>query len=136
MAIIPIQAIGHLYLIQKFGWEYFEWVEQNPLYEKKAFANGSTRTLPKMRAMTEIAFCFYAGISQELFRLYKKGEGDYKDFFGVSHKIASVIYIQKFEGAAADLFNSNIIARELGLQEKISTSFVKVGKDLADETYE
>lgn len=116
--------------------EYFEWNEKNPLYETKAFANDKTKQLPKLRAMTESAFCLYAGISHDLFLLYKKGADPYKDFIVVSGRIATIIYIQKLEGAAADLFNANIIARELGLQEKITAQFVKVGKDLADETYE
>ena len=41
-----------------------------------------------------------------------------KDFLGVIDEIEAAIYTQKLEGAADGLFNSNIIARELGLTEK------------------
>jgi hypothetical protein len=37
----------------------------------------------------------------------------------ITLEIEKVIYNQKFTGAAADLLNSNIIARELGLSDKV-----------------
>lgn len=101
--------------------DYFEWVEQNPLYECKPFAfqgDVTKESIPKMRAMTEMAFCLFAGITDETFRNYKSGNEEYKEFFGVAKMIEQVIYNQKFEGAAADLLNSNIIARDLGLTDK------------------
>ena len=36
----------------------------------------------------------------------------------IIHKIEEIIYNQKFEGAAVGIFNSNIIARDLGLSDK------------------
>lgn len=104
-------------LLWKIALGYFEWVGKNPLKEKKVFGNGHSATVPKMRAMTEIAFCLYAGIDENTFRRYKDHE-DYKDFWGVSKTIEKLIYTQKFEGAAADLFNASIIARELGLVDR------------------
>lgn len=101
---------------------YFEWVLNNPLYELKVFqfqGDIVEKEMPKMRAMTETAFCLFAGISTETFRNYKKSNPeDPEDFFGVSHRIADIIYGQKFEGAAADFLNANIIGRELGLVDK------------------
>lgn len=49
-----------------------------------------------------------------------KGKKDQinKDFSAVINKIEEIIYQQKFEGAAVGLFNSNIIARDLGLRDK------------------
>ena len=98
--------------------EYFTWVNKNPLYEKKGFGTGLTMDLPKMRAMTEMAFCLFSGISDDTFRNYKSNEDPYKDFFGVANKISQVIYCQKFEGAAAEFLNPNIISRDLGLVDK------------------
>lgn len=109
--------------------EYFEWVLKNPLYEQKVFANGKSMNVYKMRAMTELAFCLYAGIDQHTFMLYKSGAEEYKDFFSIAKKISDIIYTQKFEGASADLLNSNIIARDLGLREKTELTG-KDGKDL------
>lgn len=102
--------------------EYFQWVYDNPLYELKVFQYQGEiveKQMPKMRAMTETAFCLFAGISTETFRNYKKSDPEQaEDFFGVSNKIADIIYGQKFEGAAADFLNANIIGRELGLVDK------------------
>lgn len=97
--------------------EYFEWVHENPLYESKAFAyqgEVTVETLPKMRAMTEAGLCFFLDIGTSTLHDYKKKE----DFSDVIAKIEQVIFTQKFEGAAADLLNANIISRELGLVDK------------------
>lgn len=97
--------------------EYFQWVEDNPLYESKAFAYQGVVTqeaVPKMRAMTIDGLCLFLDISDECWRKYRERE----DFIGVVTRAEKVIYSQKFSGAAADLLNANIIARDLGLKEK------------------
>lgn len=96
--------------------QYFSWVEDNPLYERKSFQfQGEivTDDVPKMRAMTINGLCIYLDISEDTFANYSKKE----DFLGVTSKIRSIIYDQKFSGAAADLLNANIIARDLGLKD-------------------
>jgi hypothetical protein len=110
-------------LLWEAACEYFEWCENNPLYEAKAFAyqgEVTTANLPKMRAMTMGQLCFYLGCNQAYFRTFKAQlpEGE-KDFNTIIEQIESVIYTQKFQGAAADLLNANIIARDLGLTDKI-----------------
>lgn len=109
-------------LLWEAACEYFEWVENNPLYETKAFAYQgvvTTETLPKMRAMTLSQLCFYLGCSESYFRAFKSTlkESD-KDYLTVINEIESIIYNQKFQGASADLLNANIIARDLGLSDK------------------
>lgn len=97
--------------------EYFEWVENNPLKEEKVFhAQGiiTKTTVDKMRPMTIGALCLFLDISETTLDNYDKRE----DFLGIVKQIKSVIYQQKFAGAVADLMNSNIIARELGLADK------------------
>lgn len=97
--------------------EYFQWVEDNPLKEGKAtqfqgeFIHGEVN---KMRAMTVQGFCRFVHIDFTTWELYKERE----DFIQVTREIENVIYEQKFSGAAADLLNANIIARDLGLAEK------------------
>lgn len=98
--------------------EYFEWVQANPLYEDKVnFHQGQAvhEAIPKMRAMTIQALTFFLDISDETWANYCSN----KDFIGITTRIKKVIYSQKFEGAAADMLNSNIIARELGLSDKV-----------------
>lgn len=100
--------------------EYFEWVEENPLWEAKAFAfQGlvTVETLPKMRAMTKEGLCLFLDIALSTWDLYRQR----KDFMGVVEWAENVIYTQKFSGAAADLLNANIIARDLGLADKQQT---------------
>lgn len=96
--------------------EYFDWVEENPLQEEKIFHNSGevTRTtVSKMRAMTQKGLCLYLGISEETWRNYRIK----KDFIEVTTRADAIIYTQKFEGAAAEFLNSNIIARDLGLKD-------------------
>ncbi|MFT6988160.1 MAG: hypothetical protein ACJASL_000120 [Paraglaciecola sp.] len=97
--------------------EYFVWVDDNPLQEVKAFAFQGIVTqesIPKMRAMTIDGLCLFLDISTDTWKLYK----DREDFIGVTRKAENVIRSQKFSGAAADLLNANIIARDLGLSDK------------------
>ena len=97
--------------------EYFVWADDNPLYETKAFAFQGIVTqesIPKMRAMTIDGLCLFLDISTDTWKLYTNRE----DFIGVTCKAENVIRSQKFSGAAADLLNANIIARDLGLTDK------------------
>jgi hypothetical protein len=108
--------------------EYFKWCEKHPLYEMKAFAYQGvivTKNLPKMRAMTLSQLCFYLNANEAYFRTFKAQlpEGE-KDFNTVIADIEKVIYNQKFQGAAADLLNANIIARDLGLTDKSEIAHV------------
>lgn len=53
------------------------------------------------------------------FDSYKSNyQGRYTEFVGVIERIKKVMRSQKFEGAAAGLFNPNIIAYDLGLAAK------------------
>lgn len=97
--------------------EYFEWVEENPLWEDKVTSFQGVNThepLAKMRAMTMEGLCLFLDIDPETWANYRKRE----DFFGVVTRAERVIRDQKFSGAAADLLNANIIARDLGLADK------------------
>lgn len=97
--------------------EYFEWVEENPLYEAKAFAYEGCVTiekLEKMRAMTIDGLCLFLDIATMTWREWK----NHPDFSVVVTKAENVIRSQKFGGAAAGLLNANIIARDLGLADK------------------
>src|SRR5258708_6949863 len=97
--------------------EYFAWVDENPLYEAKAFAFQGAVTienLPKMRAMTISGLCIFLDISVRTWGDYRARE----DFVPITTRVDEIIRTQKFQGAAADLLNPNIIARDLGLADK------------------
>lgn len=94
--------------------DYFEWVENNPLYEDKTFAYEGAVThepVARMRAMTLTGLQIFLDISAQAWSEYCDRDG----FGEISTKIKDIIRTQKFEGASADLLNANIIARELGL---------------------
>lgn len=98
--------------------EYFAWNEENPLHEAKPFAyegNVTIVAVPKMRAMTIYGLCSFLDIEQQTWREWRKTR---PDLSAVIARVEDIIYRQKFEGASADLLNSNIIARDLGLVEK------------------
>lgn len=103
--------------------EYFEWVENNPLIEAKAFAYEGEITMadiPKMRAMTIDGLCLFLDIDRRTWLAWRSTS----DFSLVVEKADNVIRSQKFGGAAAGLLNANIIARDLGLSEKVVQELV------------
>lgn len=96
---------------------YCKWIENNPLKESKAFpykGKITIKDIPKMRAMTITGFCIFADIDMKTFYKYKENKG----FVHIITRIENVIRTQKMEGAAAELLNPNIIARDLGLKDK------------------
>lgn len=104
--------------------EYFEWVEANPLHEDKLVTFQGVAThepVAKMRAMTIAGLCLFLDISHQAWSEYRQRQG----FGEVTEAIEQVIRTQKFTGAAADLLNANIIARDLGLADKSEVT----GKD-------
>ena len=105
--------------------EYFEWSDENPLLEQKAFAYQGVITkteITKMRAYTITGLCIFLGVTRNYLTDLKDRlnletrQG--KDFARIIKMIEEIIFTQKFEGAAADLLNANIIARDLGLTDK------------------
>lgn len=101
--------------------EYFQWTEDNPLMavETVKFQGKATLIkLPRLRAMTISGLCLYLDIALVTWKDYASKE----DFSYICGQVEQMIYNQKLQGAAADLFNANIIARELGLSDKTETN--------------
>lgn len=98
--------------------EYFEWVEANPLWEDKLVSfQGVTKHEPvaHMRAMTIDGLCIFLDITAETWFEWRRSRSDLSE---VIMRTEKTIRTQKFGGAAADLLNANIIARDLGLADK------------------
>ena len=116
--------------------EYFEWCQDNPMQEgvlAKYRDRAEIESVPKMRAFTIEGLCLHLDCNKDYFTQFQaslKGKDDKvsKDFSRVINKIKQVIYVQKFEGAAAGLLNPNIIARDLGLVDKKEKEVKKVVK--------
>jgi hypothetical protein len=97
--------------------EYFDEVARTPLkaaelvkYKGKA----KVKNVNKMRAMTIGGLCIFLDIDMSTWKDYCHKE----DFSYVTSRVELIIKTQKFEGAAAELLNPNIIARDLGLSDK------------------
>ena len=100
--------------------EYFKWVDDHPLVAAELVKYQGEATLaevPKMRAMHIGGLCMFLDITLPTWHAYKAKE----DFSNVVTRAEEIIYQQKFSGAAADLFNANIIARDLGLKDHSSS---------------
>lgn len=107
--------------------EYFQWCDDNPLIEIDYKGGFATKVeIPKMRAYTLQGLCLYLHCNIGYFNDFEKGlkekgkdatQAD-SDFSAVITRIRETIFAQKFEGAAAGIFNSNIISRDLGLADK------------------
>ena len=100
--------------------EYFQWVEDNPLQEEKLFSYQGEivkGTANKMRAMTLDGLYLFIGITRPTWYEYREKNG----FSTITTQVEMIIRDYKFSGAAADLLNANIIARDLGLVDKKET---------------
>ena len=109
--------------------EYFEWCAKNPFKEQKVFHTAGiiTKTnVNKMRPYTQFGLCSFLHVTSSYFRAFKSTRKDSeveldKDFITIIAEIDEIIYNQKYSGAAADLLNANIIARDLSLVDKTSS---------------
>src|SRR5690606_675670 len=98
--------------------EYFNWVDENPLYKDQlvTFQGAATHEpVAQMRAMTVAGLCLFLDVTRKQWIEWRDTRPDLSD---IITRAEAVIYQQKFSGAAADLLNANIIARELGLADK------------------
>lgn len=112
--------------------EYFDWCKSNtidkPEHHKIKESQGPGQStdvielhyLPLPRAMTLSGLWSHANIRKSTWYNYKKNP----EFLEVIEAIEEVMREQKFSGAAAGLFNANIIARDLGLTDKTESTVV------------
>ena len=98
---------------------YFAWAEENPLKVEKVFQNQGVivrAEVPKARVFTIQGLCLHLGISRDTFHKWSVAT-DTPLLQSACQAIRDVIYAQKFEGAASDIFNPTIISRDLGLRD-------------------
>lgn len=113
-------------LLWEAACKYFQWCDDNPLETEKVFqyqGEITTHNSPKLRAYTLNGLCLFLDCTEDYFRSFKSQERVNKEaFITVITRIEKTIYEMKFTGAAADLLNPNIIARDLGLSDKKDVS--------------
>lgn len=119
---------------------YFEWCYKNPLLEHdlKVVGNGGNDGssvqevyIEHVKPFTWYGLCLFLGVTPSWFNNFRKRAlaGDIMnmskelqdDFMLTIELIEKTIYSQKFEGAAAGFFNATIIARDLGLVDRVAS---------------
>lgn len=100
--------------------EYFNYT-QSRVWVKKDWVGKDAVEVERESCppFTLIGLCLFFGVTEAWWRQFK-GTNTYKDnkdFPTLVAHIESIIYNQKFEGAAVGAFNANIIARDLGLRD-------------------
>lgn len=106
--------------------EYFDWVENNPLYEEKVFHDRGELVyaqVSKMRCMTIEGLCLYLGIHKDTWYEWAKKE----HLAPATRRVSTVIRDSKFVGAAGGMLNPLVITRDLGLTDSIRNQQVGDG---------
>ena len=111
-------------LWEKFK-EYVAWASKHPWIKKEAIKSGEhvgeLIDIPIERPLTLSGFAVYCDITLRCLQNYGYAKG-YNNYFRIYEKIENNCYSQKFEGAAVGMFNASIIARDLGLTEKVDNT--------------
>lgn len=100
--------------------EYFDWCEENPFWEAKAFSfQGESwiEKVPRMRVPTLTGLQAFIGVNDQTWREWRT-EKTVKHLSGIVSYIDQIIYDQKFTGAAAGVLNPTVIIRDLGLKDQ------------------
>lgn len=95
--------------------EYLRWVSQNPLIRAKAFGTGLVMQERVKRYPTVAGCAIYLGVAPRTWRDWKAPDHPLQETVLWAEGIMRQI---KLEGAAAGIFNSVIVARDLGLRDK------------------
>ena len=116
--------------LEKSAFEYFKWVDENPITSKKTTSSEKGTFIIEdtlQRPYTWDGLFIFLDVSH-LDHYKTKNE-----FLGIITRIDRIIRTQKFEGASVGIFNSNIIARDLGLVDRKEVESIDVTNKLSDE---
>lgn len=112
--------------------EYIDYCLNTPIYQTDFRGKDSNRVeIPKMRAMCLKGLCHWVGISTTTLHEMEKDQ----KYANIITQVKQLMFTYKFEGAAADQLNHNIIARDLGLQDhqKVNSTNSNFNTDLTKE---
>jgi hypothetical protein len=114
--------------------DYFNWVQDTPLLEEDLFNYKGTivrADRKKARAMSKQGLAVYLGIPASRLTSYKDRGGDWAE---ATELVDQIIRNQKFELGAANLLNSSLISRDLGLADKQEHTGADGGPIQTEET--
>lgn len=106
--------------------KYFQWVDNNSWDEIKPMV--VDKTVEKVKVPIKLPYTLmeceqFLNVSHSYFRTFKheaKGTTDEikLEFLAVIEAIEKTCFNQQYKGAAAGVFNNNIVARALGIKEQ------------------
>lgn len=106
--------------------EYFEYTDSRK-WKKKDWVGKDAEQVEREfdTPYTLTGLVIFLDVNSGFWSEFKKNNPDYSE---IITRIENIIYTQKFEGAAVGMFNANIIARDLGLNDK--ADLTTNGKDI------
>ena len=100
--------------------KYFEYTDSRKWTKKDWVGKDANEVTRETETPYTLAgLCIFLGVSRHWWNEFRSRANS--EFLEVIRWTEDIMYMQKFEGAAVGAFNSNIIARDLGLVEKIDT---------------
>jgi hypothetical protein len=110
-------------------WELFESYvlheKQNPMYKQEYVGkDGRTELTPLETPITFEGFECYLmdqGVIEDLGHYSRNKDERYTEYVPIITRIRKNCFVHNFRGASVGLFNANIIAKKLGLSEKVET---------------
>lgn len=115
--------------------EYFEATDKRKWYKTEFHGKDATEcSVPVETPYTWTGLYLFLDIHHDTWSEYEKRE----DFTAICTRVRSILYTQKFEGAAVGAFHPMIISRDLGLADKTenkneNTGIVKITMRLGGE---
>ena len=110
--------------------EYFQKSNKDIMYKKDFIRSGESAgkmvDVPTERPFSWTSlnlFLIYKGVRRDVMSIRVNRDNKYNDFIPVVQQIDTVIYQQKFDGAAIGGYNPQLIIRDLGLAEKVDAKF-------------
>jgi len=102
--------------------KYSEYEKGRPKFENVLHQKtGQIIAVPREVPLTWNGFEIWLsenGIIEKIDDYKADKDGRYKEYADIITRIGKIIYHDKYNGAAAGIFNPNIIARDLGLADK------------------
>jgi hypothetical protein len=109
-------------------WTYFQqyraWAKDNPYILEVATSKGGVVKLNKERPLSISGFENYLNDQDKICDIsdyLRNRDNRYTDFEPVCKRIRSNIYADQLEGAMANIYHHNIVARNLGLVDRKET---------------
>lgn len=109
-------------LLMDYFYQYCDFVHKTPLFENVFHQrSGEVMQVPRQRPLTWIGFENWLYNQKIICDLSKYEQNDreaYTNYLPTIARIKDMIYQNKFDGAAVNLFNPSFIGKDIGLIEK------------------